>query len=170
MATSADVHVVTPCSFGFFCKRSARLREGIPRSGVVTPCSFGFFCKRGKTTTQASGNIRCHTLLFRVLLQTIDERDRVIPLFYWLSHPALSGSSANNTLRNPASINDLSSCHTLLFRVLLQMLPDQAEYRCHRIGLSHPALSGSSANDPCDKGSGTSDRVVTPCSFGFFCK
>ena len=62
-----------------------------------------------------------------------------------LSHPALSGSSANSYSAKTAGVC-VASCHTLLFRVLLQMMSGAVVYDASRYKLSHPALSGSSAN------------------------
>ena len=61
-----------------------------------------------------------------------------------LSHPALSGSSANMAAAEIETGWEYG-CHTLLFRVLLQMCP-YPKVTGKPIWLSHPALSGSSAN------------------------
>ena len=150
--------------------------EAVEQSGsafctrVVTPCSFGFFCKLRQQPRGEKNGRSCHTLLFRVLLQIYSARAvangkilRVVtPCSFGffckykipgvstkhgfeLSHPALPGSSANSTSRR-RSVMSAFSCHTLLFRVLLQI----------------EAVEQS--------GSAFCTRVVTPCSFGFFCK
>ena len=63
-----------------------------------------------------------------------------------LSHPALSGSSANFESAE-ALLDYAESCHTLLFRVLLQMdITRELQTITVTMRLSHPALSGSSAN------------------------
>ena len=193
--TARSMSVVTPCSFGFFCKlyfliNIQKLRlwschtllfrvllqtlQGISYSAagyrVVTPCSFGFFCKLEETVsgapneviklshpalsgsfanwtptpTPAQRYLSCHTLLFRVLLQTICRR---------------------NLLRA------LDSCHTLLFRVLLQTRRKKLWNTPSLLKLSHPALSGSFANKKEEALEHAQlAQVVTPCSFGFFCK
>ena len=69
---------------------------------------------------ESQRNSGCHTLLFRVLLQIRGALIMALIATVSLSHPALSGSSAN-------SIDDI-------------------RFATPKELLSHPALSGSSAN------------------------
>ena len=112
-----------------------------------------------------------------------------------LSHPALSGSSANSRPTTPALVKSATSCHTLLFRVLLQIklldaYMDNRGTGCHTLlfrvllqicwsvgcfvgwhSCCHALLFRvllqirrlETRSEQCSS-------VVTPCSFGFFCK
>ena len=116
--------VVTPCCSGFFCKLEKTKRRRNFCSGVVTPYSVGFFCKltdgfpsvhgrQDRVVTPYSVGFFCK--LYRAIGYGMRWQRR-------LSHPTLSGSSANSKCAEATRHQLISGCHTLLCRVLLQTI------------------------------------------------
>ena len=86
----------------------------------------------------------CHTLLFRVLLQTCQEDREDLPGIQ-LSHPALSGSSANTEKRRRGTVRFVVVT-PYSFGFFCKLMNSKTKFKPELIVLSHPALSGSSAN------------------------